>query len=70
MPCFPQDSSQVSFIHIDIFVNDLIYYEGKLIGMYGTFLIALVGGIIFAGSSVILAIGVNFWNYVLGTNAY
>lgn len=42
------------------------FISGKLIERYGTFLVALTGGFIFAGSSVVLALGSETWNYIFG----
>jgi hypothetical protein len=42
------------------------FFSGKMIEKYGTFIVSLVGGVIFAGSSVILVVGRELWNYILG----
>ena len=42
------------------------FISGKLIERYGTFIVALVGGFIFAGSSAVLGLGDDTWNYIFG----
>lgn len=42
------------------------FLSGKLIERYGTFMVALFGGLIFAGSSVVLAIDNQAYNFYLG----
>jgi MFS family permease len=42
------------------------FFTGKLIERYGSFSVALIGGFIFAGSSVLLALGTAEWNYIAG----
>ncbi len=42
------------------------FLSGKLIEKFGTVSIAFIGGVIFAGSAVVLAIGSEMWNFVLG----
>lgn len=42
------------------------FFTGKLIQKHGSFVVALIGGLIFAGSSVVLAIGTELWNYIVG----
>lgn len=42
------------------------FFTGKLIQKHGSFVVALVGGLIFAGSCVVLAIGTELWNYIVG----
>lgn len=42
------------------------FFTGKLIQKHGSFFVALIGGLIFAGSSVVLAIGTELWNYIVG----
>mmetsp|Transcript_2140 Transcript_2140/g.3361 ORF Transcript_2140/g.3361 Transcript_2140/m.3361 type:complete len:577 (+) Transcript_2140:51-1781(+) len=42
------------------------FFTGNLIQRFGTFIVALAGACIFAGSSLVLALGDDFWNYALG----
>eukprot|EP01040_Poterioochromonas_malhamensis_P015709 gene15709-17636_t len=42
------------------------FFTGKLIERYGSFVVALIGGILFGGSSVVLATGKELWNFILG----
>jgi MFS family permease len=42
------------------------FFSGKLIEKYGSFVVAMIGGVMFAGSSVILATGIELWNYMVG----
>lgn len=42
------------------------FVTGKLIERHGSFLVALVGGLLFAGSAVLLAVGTEEWNYIVG----
>lgn len=45
------------------------FMSGRLIEQYGTFTIAFVGGLIFAASSLVLAIDNEKWNFFLGMAA-
>ena len=42
------------------------FITGKLIEKYGSFFVSLIGGLIFAGSSVVLATGSELWNFIVG----
>lgn len=42
------------------------FFTGKLITLYGSFIVAIIGGFLFSGSAVILAIGTAEWNYIVG----
>lgn len=42
------------------------FFSGMLIEKQGTFTVSLIGGLIFAASSVVLAEDDNDWNYMLG----
>jgi MFS family permease len=42
------------------------FVSGKLIEHYGSFRVAMIGAFVFAGSSVVFAIGTELWNYFLG----
>lgn len=44
------------------------FVTGRLIGKYGSFTIALVGGIIFGASSAVFLLGTSTWNFYLGSN--
>lgn len=42
------------------------FFTGRLIEKFGTFSVAFLGAVVFAMSSLVLAIGDEFWNYSLG----
>ena len=42
------------------------FFTGRLIEKYGTFSVAFLGAVVFAMSSLVLAIGDEFWNYSAG----
>ena len=42
------------------------FFTGMLIKRYGTFIVSLLGGLIFAGAIVVLVIDVQIWNYIVG----
>lgn len=42
------------------------FFTGTLMSLIGTFTVSLIGAIIFAGSAVVLAIGDDLWNYMIG----
>ena len=42
------------------------FFTGKLISQYGSFVVALWGGVIFIGSIIIFILGTQSWNYFLG----
>jgi len=42
------------------------FITGRLIGQIGVFNVALIGGVLFAASVVVLGVGTASWNYILG----
>lgn len=42
------------------------FMTGRLIEKHGSLMIAFIGGFLFAGSSVVLAVDSQMWNYILG----
>lgn len=42
------------------------FFTGRAIERYGTMIVAFTGGLIFAGSAIVLAVGIELWNYILG----
>lgn len=42
------------------------FFTGRMIGLYGSFIVAAVGGVIFLGSAVVFLIGTAEWNYIVG----
>lgn len=61
-------SAQVMEVHFfSMFAPGFL--SGRLIEQYGTFMIAFVGGVIFAASSFVLAVDNEEWNFFLGMAA-
>lgn len=42
------------------------FFSGKLIERYGPFIVAMIGGLLFAGSSVVFLVGSELWNFIMG----
>ena len=42
------------------------FFTGRMIGLYGSFIVAAVGGVVFLGSAVVFLIGTAEWNYIVG----